>query len=438
MDLYSAQSSGRLWSVVVLGLLGFFVECPARKVCAQTRGKPQQVAVEGCVARDVHSRHFLIHTDLSLGKANDLLERLEAMLVPMAAYWGQPLHGTIECYVIRNLDEFPAVAVAPAGVHAVRTFGGMTLMEAKKEGKRQVAKSIVYSSARLRSRPARSGSCLLPSDLWPPRAGLVFRGDGRNGPLLEGGRHRGPRRAARNRVSPQQPAQIARRDPFARPGHRRLLAELRLALGALPFSGPRIPTTRRSSGSLAADILAGKDVSFEQTYARDDATSCASSIFSSSSTSAGATAWTCVPGTGRRSSPACSPDECRTATIAAGRGWQPTGLTVRSGTHYEYLAAGTWQIAGRPEAVDANGDDQGRGRLVGVLMKDYRLGAEFELGAKGSLQLDADGDLYLRCRNAWNELADDSGHVTRQASKLPGQTVPRRLGRCALPPLSGQ
>ncbi len=45
-------------------------------------------------------------------------------------------------------------------------------------------------------------------------------------------------------------------------------------------------------------------------------------------------------------------------------------------------------------------------------MKDHQLGAEFELGAKGSLRLEADGDLYLRCRNAWNELAGDSGHVT--------------------------
>ncbi len=45
-------------------------------------------------------------------------------------------------------------------------------------------------------------------------------------------------------------------------------------------------------------------------------------------------------------------------------------------------------------------------------MKDYQLGPEFELGAKGSLQLEAGGDLYLRCRNAWSELAGDRGHVT--------------------------
>ncbi len=45
-------------------------------------------------------------------------------------------------------------------------------------------------------------------------------------------------------------------------------------------------------------------------------------------------------------------------------------------------------------------------------MKDYRLGGEFELGAQGSLNLEAEGDLYLRCRNDWTELAGDSGRIT--------------------------
>ena len=107
-----------------------------------------------------------------------------------------------------------------------------------------------------------------------------------------------------------------------------------------------------------------------------------------------------------------------TATIRAGRGWQPTGLTVRPGMQYEYVATGNWRIANGVKAVDAKGDDHGRGRLVGVLMKDYQLGPEFDVGDQGSLQLTAGGDLYLRCRNAWNELADDSGHVAVRL-KLP-------------------
>ncbi len=44
-------------------------------------------------------------------------------------------------------------------------------------------------------------------------------------------------------------------------------------------------------------------------------------------------------------------------------------------------------------------------------MNDYRLGAEFELGARGSLRAEGDGDLYLRCRSDWNKLAGDRGRV---------------------------
>jgi hypothetical protein len=99
------------------------------------------------------------------------------------------------------------------------------------------------------------------------------------------------------------------------------------------------------------------------------------------------------------------------ATVTAGRGWQPSGLAVETGIPYEYVATGKWRIAAKHEAVDASGNDAGCGRLVGVLMKDYRLSTEFELGAEGVLQLPASGDLYLRCRNAWNKLADDSGRI---------------------------
>jgi hypothetical protein len=119
-----------------------------------------------------------------------------------------------------------------------------------------------------------------------------------------------------------------------------------------------------------------------------------------------------------------------TATIRAGRGWQPTGLTVSPGMHYECVATGNWRIANGLKTVDVSGDDHGRGRLVGVLMKDYQLGPEFDVGDRGSLQMAAGGDLYLRCRNAWNELADDSGRV---AVRLKRQRPVAALRKAVLP-----
>jgi hypothetical protein len=410
MDWYSAQPSGWLWSVVALGLLGFFVECPAREVRAQTAGKPEQAAVEGGVVRDVHSRHFLIHTDLSLGKANDLLERLEAMLVPMAAYWGQPLHGMIECYVIRNLDEFPMAAVAPAGVHAVRTFGGATLMEAKKEGKRQIAKSIVCSSARFE---------VLQHEVVHAYCHQTF---GRLGPVWysEGMAEMGRFWTAGETAVRAEPREIE----FLRNHPPKSLAETlshaqvtgdcwqnyvsRWALCHFLSSNPNYS---RQFRQLGRGILAGKDVSFEQTYAATMRPLCFEYLFFLQHIGQGYRVEPCAWNWKKKF--AClQSGQTQRVTIAAGRGWQPAGLSARSRTRYAYLAGGTWQIAGTPGAVDPNGDHEGRGRLVGALMNDYRLGPEFELGAKGSLQLETGGDLYLRCRNTWSELAGDCGHVT--------------------------
>jgi hypothetical protein len=98
-------------------------------------------------------------------------------------------------------------------------------------------------------------------------------------------------------------------------------------------------------------------------------------------------------------------------TISAGRGWQPTGLTVLSGAQYQYAASGLCSIDGGGRIVDADGDARGRGRLVGVLLDNYQLGSEFELGTLGAFEAPASGNLYLRCRNAWSELSTDSGRL---------------------------
>ena len=104
--------------------------------------------------------------------------------------------------------------------------------------------------------------------------------------------------------------------------------------------------------------------------------------------------------------------------VLANRGWQATGLTVATGTQYAYSATGTWRTAKDAEPVDAKGGDDDAGRLVGVLMQDYRLGEEFKLGESGSFKAPADGHLYVRCRDAWNQLADNTGRITLKI-KLP-------------------
>lgn len=410
MDLRSLPCLRWLRAVVVIGLVGFFVECRPREAHAQTPGKSEQTAAEACAGRDVRSRHFLIHTDLSPDEADDYVERLEAMLGWISGYWGQPLRGVIECHIIRDLDEFPVATIAPAGVRGVKTAGGVTLMQVNRERGRQVAKSVMYASARFEVvqhevvhaychqtfghiGPVWYSEGMAEMGHFWKEGDTAVRADPREIEFL----HNHPPKSL---AEPLSSAQVT--------GDCWQNYASRWALCHFLASNPNYSHQFRKFGR---GLLAGKDVSFEQTYADTTRQLFFEYLFFLEHIGQGYRVDLCAWDWKKKF--AClQPGRTQRVTVAAGRGWQPAGLTVRSGTQYEYLATGAWQIAGEPEAVDTDGDDQGRGRLVGVLMKDHQLGAEFELGAKGSLQLDADGDLYLRCRNTWNELADDRGRVT--------------------------
>jgi hypothetical protein len=50
--------------------------------------------------------------------------------------------------------------------------------------------------------------------------------------------------------------------------------------------------------------------------------------------------------------------------------------------------------------------------LEGVILNGFELHEPFELGASGAFTASKNGQLYLRCRDAWNELTDNKGLVT--------------------------
>ncbi len=259
-------------------------------------------------------------------------------------------------------------------------------------------------------RPARGGPCLLSSDLRPLRPGLVRQGDGGNGPLLEGGRLHGPRRAARDPVPPREPADLARRHPFQPQvtGDSWQNYASRWALCHFLINDPNYSPRFLALGR---GILAGKDISFDQTYVATARELWFEYLLFLRHIDRGYRVDLCAWDWNKKFA-YLRPGHAMTATVRAGHGWQPTGLTVSPGGKYDYAVTGNWRIASDVKATDVNGDDHGRGRLVGVLMKGYQLGPEFEVGGQGSLDLTAGGDLYLRCRNAWGDLANDSGRVS--------------------------
>ena len=56
---------------------------------------------------DFRSQHFLVHTDVPPAEAKALLERLETMLKLISGYWGREPSGIIECYIVRDLANWP-------------------------------------------------------------------------------------------------------------------------------------------------------------------------------------------------------------------------------------------------------------------------------------------------------------------------------------------
>jgi hypothetical protein len=124
-----------------------------------------------------------------------------------------------------------------------------------------------------------------------------------------------------------------------------------------------------------------------------------------------------------RKSAALRPGAWRKATVAARYGWQASGLKISDGERYDVAAAGEWRIAKDGARYSANGDANGRGRLIGVVLSDYRLSSPFDLGVASSFLAPADGDLYLRCQDDWWSLADNDGELT-----VSFRVTPRRAG----------
>ncbi|MFG0333407.1 MAG: hypothetical protein ACF8TS_08610, partial [Maioricimonas sp. JB049] len=87
-------------------------------------------------------------------------------------------------------------------------------------------------------------------------------------------------------------------------------------------------------------------------------------------------------------------------------------LRVQQGQTYRFSCTGDWELNKEDDAVTADGDEQGHGRLIGILFEDYELSEPFELGADGTFTAPQDGNLFLRCGEKWGKIADNRGTIT--------------------------
>jgi len=130
-------------------------------------------------ARVKRSAHFALHTDISDRQAQVLLAKLETMYELVSGYYQARPRNTIECYVVRDLEKFPAEQIPPQGRAKILEPAGVTISQVSRKN----ARAIVYScdDQGVAQHEAVHAFCVQTFG----RSDLVFRRHGRNGPVLE-------------------------------------------------------------------------------------------------------------------------------------------------------------------------------------------------------------------------------------------------------------
>jgi hypothetical protein len=360
---------------------------------------------------DYRSQHFLLHTDLSAAEAKDLLVRLETMLRLVSTYWGRPCPGVIEAYVVKDLKNWPQGSLHPDGYAKIAAGAGVTLGQTLTSPTGAfLAKATVYAVAD-HGTPQHEGVhayCIMAFGTTGP----VWYAEG----MAEMGNYWRERDSSVKLESvvldylkeskPKQLTEIVA--PDQKTGDSWQNYSWRWALCHLLANNPNYASRFRPLG-LA--LLTKQPTSFELVYGDQADQIQFEYHFFLAHIDQGYRVDLCAWDWSKKFTPLTTPARTISAFVLANKGWQPTALTVSAGGEYHYTATGTWKTSADAAMVDAAGASDGRGRLEAVLLKDYKLSEPFELGPAGSFKAPADGDLYVRCRDSWNELADNAGRV---------------------------
>lgn len=391
---------------IFLAGLTVFLVCASRARTAEpTPAKAQTASVQ-----DFKSPHFLIHTDLSPKEAQVLLEKLETMLSLISRYWGRPCNGVIECYVAKDLAVWPANSLDPDGRAKIAAGGGVTMTQVLMRGNQTVAaKSVVYATS-LRGTTQHEAVHAYCGQTFG-NTGPVWYAEG----MAEMGQYWKQNDSAVN-CDPYVVEHLRANEPKSlndiinsneRTGDSWQNYAWRWALCHLLANNLNYRDRFRPLG---LGLLTEQPVNFEQTYgAMADEISFEYRFFLEN-VELGYRVDLCS-WDWKRKFLGLSGTATLTANIQAGRGWQPSGVSVSKGQSYDYVATGKWKTGPDASDVTAVGDSSGKGRLIGVVMQDFKLSEPFELAERGSFTPPGDGKLYLRCREDLHQIADNKGVV---------------------------
>ncbi|HEV7279236.1 MAG TPA: hypothetical protein VGN57_03405 [Pirellulaceae bacterium] len=381
----------------------------------QLVAKFRNLSDEPSPPRDVRSQFFLLHTDLSDRESQILLAKLERMVRLVSGYFGKPPAQPIECYVVRDLSQWPVEEMDPFGVQQIADGAGVT--RSARLGQQRMA--IVYScdDHGTVQHEAMHAYCSLTYGSTGPTwlsEGVAELGNyWKEGRLdvqvdpvviayLQGVQ---PKKKLLEIVAPGQ----ATGDSWQNYSWRWALCHL---LANNPNYGDRFR-------ALALGLMEQREgVSFEAVYGPVAPQISFEYELFLQQLDNGYRADLCAWEWNERFKELAL-DRRMSAKIEAKRGWQASGLRVEKGVSYDVAAVGEWVAGTNAEPVSAGGDQQGAGRLVGVLYDQFALSQEIDLGAKTTFVAPADGDLFLRSKNAWNRIAEHEGQIEVHLRRTP-------------------
>jgi hypothetical protein len=380
----------------------------------KTNKRPAPTEVEA--PADYTSAHFLLHTDMTSKEAQELLKRLETMLDLISKYWGRPPVGLIECYVVKDLDKWPLDALDPHGRAKIEEGAGVTLTRSASMTvagtKHVLAKSVVYAVADHGTPQHEAVHAYCGQNFGT--AGPIWYAEG----MAEMGQYWRPNDAAVHihpgvleylqNSTPQTLRDIVDTRNRSYTGDSWQNYAWRWALCHLLANNTNY---RERFRPLGLGLLSEEKVSFEQTYGAMADEISFEYLFFVRHLDQGYRVDLCSWDWKKKFKPLAGATPI-SARVVADHGWQPSGVTCVIDQQYDFAAQGSWQTSKTAHETSGDGERGGAGRLVGVLMQDYKLGKPFDLGSYGTFTAPGDGKLYLRCQDKWNELADNKGAMT--------------------------
>lgn len=414
---------------------------------SSAEGRPAAVRLP--VVRE--SPHFTLHTDLPVDKADALIQRMEATLSFAAEYWKRPARGRIECYVAQDIQRWPDYELPnPVARVIVSGIGGITMGRQSGSGKSRHNSAVIYASAApgvaehevIHAYCAQNFGETGPTWYKEGMAEMAVLGHGElccdRERLLA--LHCVPARSIRDVLSAGDAAQrlstsldsmLSKRGGDLRQVSTagwtasdvesvRQARQECLWSWALCYLLYNNPNYSDRFQSLGGDYLTKRKVTFEQLFAPMAHEITFEYNFFLQHIDTGYRVDLCRWDWHRRQDTQDADDSRE--HYSAARGWQASDISVSAGQRFSFEATGQWSTGTGRAATDADGDSEGKGRLVAVVMQDFSLSEPFTLGRHGEFVAPQTGRLYLRCQDAWNELGDNCGQMRLQIQ--PVRNVP--------------